>query len=441
MEPSFVGDQVVQYRLWVIGGPTALDTDGNDAALYRGDSFICGAAIHAGVIDNALGGCGVLSLNGAKDAFPSTERYGVTSIGFNSSFPMSFSVGQLHEPQSQCYDPRWATLAISVLLTLGLSLFTTSAPLFYYCTFTVVFFQVALISDAPDFQEYLSVVQSAFSRFLPAIFFAFTIFRFCAAKTLVGLEAQIEKTILWLGGCWFGALENYTLDKLPLQRLTPRDLSQLGAVTVLIVVVALIVVAAIGQAWAFWQDGRFKLYATLYALLAGGLLILAQVPGLNLRIHHYILALLLLPGTAIQTRFSLLFQGFLVGLFINGVARWGFASILETDNFLASKGPIGSAMPDVPPPLIEGANITFAFPNVTQEWDGISMVVNDVERARWPGIHEIPTFLWTRTRDEPLFFRFNYFRMEFMKGFLQGDSTDPGTWQRDGSWVTRNDTV
>jgi hypothetical protein len=157
------------------------------------------------------------------------------------------------------------------------------------------------------------------------------------------------------------------------------------------------------------------------------------IPGLNLRIYHYILALLLLPGTAIQTRPSLLFQGFLVGLFINGVARWGFASILETDHFLADKGPIGSGLPEILDPAIDGANIKFNFPTFSKEWDGISMTVNDVERFRWPIGQTTPEFSWTRAKDEPLYFRFGYFKMGFINGFLQGDYTDPGTWERNGN--------
>jgi hypothetical protein len=143
---------------------------------------------------------------------------------------------------------------------------------------------------------------------------AFGIFRICVVKSLTGLDAQLEKTILWIGGCWFGALESYTLDRLPLQRLTPRYLSEPGAVFVLIAVIGLILVAAASQAWAFRQDGRFPLYATMYGVLAGSLLLLNLIPGMNLWIHHYILALLLFLGTVVQTRLSLLFRGFPVGL-------------------------------------------------------------------------------------------------------------------------------
>ena len=160
------------------------------------------------------------------------------------------------------------------------------------------------------------------------------------------------------------------------------------------------------------------------------------IPGLNLRIHHYILGLLLIPGTAIQTRPSLFFQGLLFGLFVNGVARWGFASLLETDLWLAGRGPIGSPLPSVTAPIIDGANITISWvKQLAKDWDGVSVRVNDVERYRWFKDHGPPTFTWIRQREEDLYFRFGLFRAGFVDGFLQGDYTQPAVWSMNGSWT------
>ena len=60
------------------------------------------------------------------------------------------------------------------------------------------------------------------------------------------------------------------------------------------------------------------------------LIILLVLPGLRLRIHHYILGLVFMPGTAFKVRPSLAYQGLLLGFFINGIARWGFDSIIQT---------------------------------------------------------------------------------------------------------------
>jgi hypothetical protein len=60
------------------------------------------------------------------------------------------------------------------------------------------------------------------------------------------------------------------------------------------------------------------------------LVVLASLPGLTLRLHHYIIALMLLPSTAFPTRLSAIYQAFLLGLFINGGAAFEWDSILQT---------------------------------------------------------------------------------------------------------------
>jgi LCCL domain len=296
---------------------------------------MCGAAFHAGVIQNHRGGCGVISLLGERRSFPSVEKNGIRRIAFNSSFPLAFSLGHydstINSAPSQCSDPRWRLLAISTLLTSILSLLTTSSSVFFASIFPGIFFHVALAFDPPDLPDFDSMISAALALFLPAAFVGLGIYIYCVRRTLHNLSAQIEKTVLWLGACWFGALSNATFNLIPVQRLTAHDLKQQpGAIPALIFILVLLVAIALTQAWAFRIEGRLPRYLSLYAAMVTSLLLLLAIPHLKLRIHHYILALLLLPGTSLQTRPSLLYQGLLVGLFINGIARWDFASILQT---------------------------------------------------------------------------------------------------------------
>jgi hypothetical protein len=102
------------------------------------------------------------------------------------------------------------------------------------------------------------------------------------------------------------------------------------SLTLLIIIIAI----AVGQIHYLRLEGRFRRYLKLYLSMVGCLALLAATQSLHLRIHHCILALLLLPGIAIQTRPDLLYQGLLIGLFINGIALWGLASILQTKDAL-----------------------------------------------------------------------------------------------------------
>ncbi|KAF2106582.1 hypothetical protein BDV96DRAFT_507519 [Lophiotrema nucula] len=431
-----VGDQEPVYRPLVVGGPTD-EEESLKNTYYRADSFICGAAIHAGFINDQSGGCGVVSIVGERSHYPSVNKNHIKSIKFDSYFPKSFSF--LEGTRSKCRDLRWPLLAVSLTFTILLSLFTTSPAVFFPSVFFGIFFHVALASDPPNLTDYYAIVSIALGRFLPASFCMFAVYKYCVQRQQQGLHAQIEKTVLWLGGCWVGALNNYTFDKIPIERLTPHDIKQQpGAIPALIIVVLSLFCIALGQAWALRVEGRLPRYLAIYGIFVATLLALVAVPKMNVRIHHYILGLLLVPGTAMQNRPSLLFQGILVGLFINGIARWGFDSILQTPNELRGDANLGTLLPLLAPPIINnnfGLNIR---PNITFEWDlpfpkfydGLSILVNDVERYRGYEDREESSFTWVR-HDEDLP---DYFRFAYMTGTGTGDYTKAGKWRVDGGW-------
>ncbi|KAJ1329773.1 LCCL domain-containing protein [Microdochium nivale] len=456
LNPRAVGGQEVVYAPLVIGGPSA----SNATAVYRGDSFICGAAIHAGIISNAQGGCGVVSKIGAGSGFAASVANGISSIGFDSYFPMTYV---FTAAECNSYDPRWALLAVSVTFTTILGLFTTSSAAFFFATFIIAFWQVGLASDAPSAGNTLSLFTDILGKFVPVMFCAWVFYdKMCVRRTLDGLTAQIEKVVLWLGGLWVGALTNYTFDFIPLQRLTGHDLEQQpGAKAALAIIVIVIFCAMCSQIWFFRQEGRLVQYLKLYALFILTIVVCLLLPDLNLRIHHYILALLLLPGTSMQTRPSLLYQGILLGLFINGVARWGFDPFLQTSFSLQGDAQLGSALPVLLPPSINAnqSRIEFTWqappdPSI----DGISILVNDVERFR--GYFDDPgssSFVWTRRNvsdDDAAVGSgsgsggsislanyaghagFNeYFRFGWMQGTSDFDYTKAGTWDAEMNWV------
>ncbi|CAI6299175.1 unnamed protein product [Periconia digitata] len=439
LNPHAVGDREWNYRPLVIGGPT--DEDHSlENTYYRGDSFVCSAAIHAGFINDASGGCGALSLLGERTDYPSVSRNRITSIPFDSYFPKSFSF--LAGTATKCRDLRWPLLGVSLTFTILLSLFTSSPAVFFSSIFVGVFFHVALASDPPNLTDYYSILSIALGRFLPASFCMFAIYRFFVRRTLHGLEAQIEKTLLWLGGCWVGALNNYTFDKIPIERLTPHDIkNQPGAIPALIIIVLVLFFIAIGQAWCLRVEGRLPRYLALYGLYVAVILALVAIPKMNVRIHHYILGLLLVAGTSMQTRPSLLFQGILIGLFINGIARWGFDSILQTPAELRGDAPVGTLLPLIASPIIHrNMDVPQLRPNITFEWDlpfprhydGISVLVNDVERFHAYQDGGLKPFTWVKhTDNEPEYFRFAY----LSGGDARGDYTKAGTWHADNGWT------
>ena len=454
LNPHTVGNQTLNYRGLVVGGPKASDPD--FMPIYRGDSFICQAAIHAGVTTELEGGCGVATLVGSHTNFESSTFHGIQSTSFPATFPRSFTFQKLSGSQAQCpSDSRWPLFAVSAVALIILSLFTMSPAVFFFSTFVIMMFQIGLVSDPPNLSSLVEKLSLLLSRFLPATFITLILYRYCARPLLTGLTAQLDKTILYLGFCFFGALNNYTFAPLiPIQRLTYRDLkSQPGAPLALAIILTSIIAIVIGQIHYIRVSGNMPKYLRIYITMVLGLLFLLALPGLSLRIHHYILALLFMPGTAFKTRPSLIYQGLLLGLFINGVSRWGFASILETPAALGEPGDDsgsgsswwGANSPNVTAVVAPDAS------QITLNWtalptdkgvDGVSILINDVER--WRGYVDEELY-WDqngvtlkrrkREEQEPEFFRFAW-----MKGNGAGRYSKVAVWDEYGVWHPMPDT-
>ena len=463
LNPHHVGPQDVNYRPLVIGGGAG--------SPYRGDSFLCGSAIHAGVVDDTTGGCGVATLTGEYYRYFPSSQHGIDSIPFDSYFPLSFTVTT--DPAIKCTapDPRWTiSLPLSLLFTTLLSLLTTSPALLYFPTFLGIFAHVALISDPPAISTPSStlllptLISHYAEHLLPSLFIATLLYHTTIRRTLASLPptTALSKTLFWLLPLWLGALTNRTIEPLiPIARLTPSDLSagQPGALLALITIITLITCIVAIQAYHLHQEGRLPRHLLFYLCTAIALAALSTLPHLTLRIHHYLLALLLLPGTALQTRLSLFSQGLLLGLFINGSARWGLASLLQTADALRSDGGFGGALiPQVVAPLIErlgttangggGMRIWFKWLGLDVDGggkkvavvggrtvEGISVLVNDVERFRgWfaeKGLEE-QVFAWTRSGGRAVD---EYFRFGFLtEGGKALDYSEAGTWFRNGTW-------
>jgi hypothetical protein len=433
LNPRHVGPVDVNYRSLVIGsGP------------YRGDSFLCGSAIHAGIVNNAQGGCGRINLIGRHDGFASTLQHDIESIAFDSHFPLSYTVG-LDNSFKCSSDPRSGLLTVSLLSTAALAVFLSS-PLVFFPIFVLIFAHVSFVSDPPSASHRNTTVLpdhiSMFAkRLLPALFVAIFLYRTIVKKTLAGLTVQFEKALFWLGGFWIGALSNYTFDWIPISRLTSHDLEQQpGAKMALAIIIIILVVVIVGQAYSFWLEGRLLQNLGLYGLFVSAIFVCLVIPGVNLRIHHYILALLLLPGTSLQTRPSLLYQGILLGLFVNGIARWDFDSVLQTSAALRADEQLDSAVPTSLPPTIDftadGLSAAFAWIASENSVDGISVLVNDVERERiWYENGEDwskKNFTWTRSVDAHFD---EYFRWAYLKDANTLDYSKAGILLGTGNWV------
>ncbi|KIY66161.1 hypothetical protein CYLTODRAFT_378156 [Cylindrobasidium torrendii FP15055 ss-10] len=423
--PRTVGDEEMDLKPLVVGG-------GDADATYRGDSFICAAAIQQGLVSNSKGGCGTLDLVGEFANFLPTSANGVDSIGFDTVFPLAYRFRD-STSLSHCQDLRNEGLAFNILVTCSLFLlFRPRAIILFWCLICIGFWHISFFSqpqqDPPD-------ISTQFSIFLPALFFGYGIWRMAVRYTMpLYRKAPIEYMVWYLGPYWTSVLTNLTMNNIPFSRLTASDLTKRsGAITALVIIVLIILVLGVNQARVIRKTGWLPYYLGWYII--GGLIVLviALLPTLELRIHHYILALMILPLTAFPTKLSAIYQGFCIGLFLNGGAAYGFDSILQTAAQLRQDATLGSDLPtfltnsttfDASIPLI---NQTFAWASAPEGWDGFSLLVDDVERFSGAALN---FSLGALNASLP-----HFFRLALTSQGSAGDFTNAATLWPNGTWV------
>ncbi|BFZ57330.1 hypothetical protein PYCC9005_004382 [Savitreella phatthalungensis] len=369
LNPRVVGDKrIVGKPLIIGGGPVARTEDerqeelGNDEIplLYRSDSWICPAAIQAGVISDMLGGCGKLRLKGSQANYNASIAHGVESFNFPPRFPKSYVFlsgvcddesdeasrrRQSADNSPSCIDLRWPITIVHILFTVVFAFFQANGSLLFGLLFFATFWHTALVSDPPPLRG-MDLLSRGLGAFLPASFVAFAVWKLAGRETLKSPTFPPERVLLYITGLWIGVLSNYVFGAIPVSRLLISDINRDGGWAWVIGGACLILTIAVGQMVVMRKAGILGRYLMVYASMFAGLIMLAMLPSSELRIHHYIFAILFLPGTGLQTRPSMFYQSVLLGLFINGIARWGFDSIVQTIAELRGDAAIGSVVPD-----------------------------------------------------------------------------------------------
>ncbi|GAA5913559.1 uncharacterized protein JCM6883_004458 [Sporobolomyces salmoneus] len=378
-----IGSTEVIFQPLVVGG---MDAEGT----YRSDSWICAAAIHRGLFGNQRGGCGELEFVGEFTGYEGGKRNGVDSVGFPSTFPSSWRFVEGVE-QENCKDLRNDILGFNVAMTVIFSFFISGsrpAPqAFFWGLFVFGYWHVVLVSSPSAMPPDIS---TGFKYFLPALFVAESFWRHCWRFVVPAFENSgfiLERTVWYLVGFWIGLLNNVSLGWIPISRLTPQDIKkEPGGLVAVICLAAFLFFAVLNQIRVIRRTGWFFFYLKWYAV--GGIVlgILTSLPGLQFRLHHYFAAICLMPGTAFVTRPSAIFQGFLLSLFLEGVGRWGFDSILETPASLIGDGVLGTSIPEF---LTNSTNFlreggVVAWKSIEEAgvgaegWDAVELLVDDV---------------------------------------------------------------
>ncbi|KAJ1311648.1 hypothetical protein OPQ81_010124 [Rhizoctonia solani] len=426
--PRTVGAAQLVYTSLVVGG-------GDSNRTYRGDSWICPAAIQAGIISASKGGCGTLRLVGNYSNFLPASVHGVSSIGFPSVFPLSFRFLDSTSLRS-CTDLRNYALTYNVICTSILMLLLRPQPVWiFWCLLCIGFWHITLFSDPRSAPPVLS---DGFGTFLPALFVGYALWRSAWRFTLPKFEGMpLERAVWYLAPFWTGVYFNVITAKIPIDRLVASDLKRDGAITSLVIVAIIVLVIILNQVWVIRKAGMFFYYLWGYVLAGIAVAVLASLPGLTFRLHHYIAAILLTPLTAVPSRVSAVCQAFLLGMFLQGVAKFGFDSILQTATELQRDAPFGSSLPSFVTnsstiiSSLTNASISWnAIPSELSDsegWNGFSLLVDDVQRQTGDSLSYTLSGLQAGVT--------HFFRLAYQRDGASGDYTKAATLFPNGTWL------
>jgi len=247
----------------------------------------------------------------------------------------------------------------------------------------------------------------------------------------------IERAVWYLAPFWAGVEFNVVTDKIPVDRLIASDIqSRPGAVVALVVIVIVILVLVLNQLRVLRKAGLLLPYAGYYAIVGLIILVGSQLPGMQFRLHHYFAAMLLMPLTVVPTRLSAIYQAFLLGMFLNGVAAFDFDAIFQTTAELVRDGSLGTDRPvfisnssswNISTPLHNQTVSWGPIPDDGNQWDTFSLMIDDVERL----LANATNFSLAGLQEELP----HYFRLAYSKDGQSGDYTKAATLFANGTWL------
>ncbi|KAL7748438.1 hypothetical protein RI367_006130 [Sorochytrium milnesiophthora] len=317
--PTYVGSTFVQGRPFVIGSD-----------IYRGDSWVCASAVHAGVVSATAGGCVTFTqLQGQFNSFAGSERNGIKSETFASSYPVAYTFSPASATKTQfCTDP---VLPSSIYFFLYMPLIVLGHPSIRHFVVStaayVFFFWILLSADAFTsdaklatawglFMPYMAInllmIPRVFQRALPSVGkYPVDIFVFLYLALVVALQNELIQS------------------KLPAFTLTSSALTSPSRLALLLVLVLGFLALFGAQANCLRKEAKLLPFLAACALVAVILCVTAPLLSMSMHIHHYMVGALFMPSASTQTRLSLVFLGLMWGLYLQGISRWGFDTPFE----------------------------------------------------------------------------------------------------------------
>ncbi|KAJ3012625.1 hypothetical protein HKX48_006187 [Thoreauomyces humboldtii] len=363
---------------WVVGsGP------------YRAESWICAAGIHAGVIKKHWGGCAAIDIVGEISNFESTTANGITTLPFPSWFPKAYNIRAISS--SHCTDFSWGILPVAYLFSVFFSLFWPTKGSFIFALVSAGFWYGTFIAIPIHGDSWTS---AAFGTYFVTLGYTYVLYTlFMRPSILYPARFPLDTAILYIAPFYLALHMEILTAPLSNFGLTSRAFRDPETLVIFVIGLPAVLIVCSAQLWLFRRHGMLVRYILAYGTAAIIYFVVAKIVGLSVHLHHYTLGIILLPLTRLQSRTSLVMQGFLIGLVVQGISRWGPASPFDT----AFQNQAGDEVVSVPRPSFAispnalAANGTIAWEYGSSpgdpipsglSYDAFSLLLNDVEIYR-----------------------------------------------------------
>lgn len=287
--------------------------------VYRADSWVCPSAIHAGVINNRWGGCVKVDFVGAQSSFKGSEKNDQTSLDYSTWFPKSYRLSRV-ENAYLCEDNSIFVIPLTGVMALVFLMLRPSKKLFFWVTYVVGYWDVVFFAYPVRSDTFIS---EAIGTFIASIFVGVLFYKYIAKPVLPGPNFPIDTYILYSLPILFGLYMNQWATNIPDFSITAENMEDSTIMTMVLTGAAAIFVLAIFQLYYIRKVKLLPKYIFGYVVIVIACFIFPTFLYLDVHIHHWLVAMLLIPMTRVQLRSSLIFQAILLGVFLNGVARWG----------------------------------------------------------------------------------------------------------------------
>jgi len=300
---------------------------------YTANSRVCAAAIHAGVIDNAGGGCFKMRFAGEQSAYNGTTSNDVTSTSFGW-FPKSMEFSKVDNGQS-CNDiAPWVDVYIAFGIAILFLVVRVKSSLAFSCLVLTGFIYLTVSSTLSSGDAYIVALNDYSPRLL--VLALFCGFSWPIAGRITFPDPRrfpLDGLLFYFLPFWLGIHMDF-LQTIGIDLTFSQGM--FSSTSMIIGFVLFIIIGGAAVLYQFLQLYRARklskvLICVVFAIIPILIVSLGFSDLLSFHFHHYMVGMvgfLIFIGQP-KSRISIIFQALMLGVLVNGVTIWNIAPLYD----------------------------------------------------------------------------------------------------------------